>query len=171
MDILHLVDRLEELFNQSSAIPLSKKVAVDEEKLLDLIDQMRLAVPAEIKKAQSIINQQERIIAQAHEEASRTVALAKEQAEKLVSKDVIVQDARISADNIVRQAEQETKMMKLEADQYAIDSLDHLEIELSKILTQVRNGITSLRKTAEENISPNPAPAIDPSQESTAPDS
>jgi len=150
MDILHLVDRLEELFNQSASIPLSKKVAVDEEKLLDLIDQMRLAVPDEIKKAQSIINQKERIIAQSHEEANRTVSFAKEQAEKLVEKDVIVQDARVSAEAIINRAKEETKMIKLEADQYAIDSLDHLEIELSKILTQVRNGIMSLKETTQD---------------------
>ena len=77
MDILHLVDRLEELFNGSSALPLTKKVVIDEEKLLDIIDQMRLAIPDEIKKAQSIINQKERIIAQSHEEANRTNRFSK----------------------------------------------------------------------------------------------
>ena len=45
MDIFHLVDRLEELFNESHSFPLSHKVIVDEERMLDLIDQMRLAVP------------------------------------------------------------------------------------------------------------------------------
>ena len=145
MDILHLVDRLEELFNESNSIPLTKKVAIDEEKLLDLIDQMRLAIPDEIKKAQSIINQKERVIAQSHEEANRTVELAKEQAEILVSKDAIVTEAKIVAEDLIKKAGDETNLIKKEADQYAIDSLDHLEIELSKILTQVRNGMLSLK--------------------------
>ena len=155
MDILHLVDRLEELFNESSSLPLTKKVVIDEEKLLDLIDQMRLAIPDEIKKAQSIINQKERIIAQSHEEANRTVSLAREQSEKLVSKDVIVQEAKIIAEDIIKRARDETELIKKEADQYAVDSLDHLEIELSRILTQVRNGMMTLKEnqTTKENIS------------------
>ena len=154
MDILHLVDRLEELFNNSSSLPLTKKVIIDEEKLLDLIDQMRLAIPDEIKKAQSINNQKERIIAQSHEEANRTVSLAREQSEKLVSKDAIVQEAKIIADDIIKRARDETELIKKEADQYAVDSLDHLEIELSKILTQVRNGMMTLKdnQTTKENV-------------------
>ncbi len=145
MDILHLVDRLEELFNESKPMPLTHKVMVDEERMLDLIDQMRLAIPDEIKKAQQIINQRDRIIAQAHEEANRTIELSKEQSEKLVERDEIVERATHRAEEIKRQALEETKQIKKEADFYAIDSLEHLEIELSKILAQVRNGIQTLK--------------------------
>lgn len=145
MDILHLVDRLEELFNESSTIPMTHKVMVDEERMLDLIDQMRLAIPEEIKNAQQIINQKERIIAQAHEEANRTLELSKEQSQKLVERDEIVIKADQMAEEIKRRAVEETKLIKQEADMYAVDSLEHLEIELSKILTQVRNGIQTLK--------------------------
>jgi len=167
MDILHLVDRLEELFNGSSSLPLTKKIIVDEGKLLDLIDQMRLAIPDEIKKAQSINNQKERIIAQSHEEANRTILLAKEQSEKLVSKDAIVQEAKIIAEDIIKRARDETEFIKKEADQYAIDSLDHLEIELSKILTQVRNGMMTLKdnQAMKENL-----PEQDPDDSPTMPE-
>jgi len=145
MDILHLVDRLEELFNESHSFPLSHKVIVDEERMLDLIDQMRLAVPEEIKKAQQIINQKERIIAQAHEEANRTLELAKEQSQKLVERDEIVLKAQSLAEDFKRKAVEETKSIKQEADLYSIESLEHLEIELGKILSQVRNGIQALK--------------------------
>jgi hypothetical protein len=102
MDILHLVDRLEELFNESKSLPLTHKVIVDEERMLELIDQMRLAIPEEIKSSQQIINQKERIIAQANEEARRTIELAKEQSVKLVEKDAIVQKAEVMAENIIQ---------------------------------------------------------------------
>jgi fructose-specific phosphotransferase system component IIB len=78
MDILHLVDRLEELFNNSKPIPLSRNVVVDENSFMDIIDQMRISIPDEIKKAQQVIAQKDRILAQAQEEANRTVALARE---------------------------------------------------------------------------------------------
>ena len=52
MDILHLVDRLEELFNESRPIWFTHRVVMDEDRLLDLIDQMRVSIPDEIKKSQ-----------------------------------------------------------------------------------------------------------------------
>lgn len=145
MDILHLVDRLEELFNESRAVPMTNKVMVDEERMLDLIDQMRLAIPEEIKKSQQIINQKERIIAQANEEANRTIDLSKEQSQKLVERDEIVLKAGMIAEEIKRKALEENEAIKKEADMYAIESLEHLEIELSKILAQVKNGIQTLK--------------------------
>jgi len=146
MDILHLVDRLEELFNNSKGVPLTRMVMVDEERMLDLIDQMRLAIPDEIKNSQQIINQKERILAQANEEAHRIIELAKEQAEKLVERDEIVQKAKIIGDEIIQKAREETELIKREADEYAINSLEHLEVELNKILRQVQNGLITLKK-------------------------
>ena len=146
MDILHLVDRLEELFNNSKGVPLTRMVMVDEERMLDLIDQMRLAIPDEIKNSQQIINQKERILAQANEEAHRRIELAKEQAEKLVERDEIVQKAKIIGDEIIQKAREETELIKREADEYAINSLEHLEVELNKILRQVQNGLITLKK-------------------------
>lgn len=152
MDILHLIDRLEELFNESKPLLWSKKVLVDEEKMLDLIDQMRLSIPEEIKKSQQIINQKDRVIAQAHEEARRTIELAKEQSQKLVENDQVVKKAEVVAENIKQKAIDETKLIKKEADDYAIQSLEHLEIELERILNQVRNGVITLKQENQEFI-------------------
>ena len=151
MDILHLIDRLEELFNESKTFLWFKKVMVDEERMLDLIDQMRLSIPDEIKKAQQINNQKDRIVAQAHEEARRTLELSQTQSEKLVENDQIVKKAEIIADNIKHKALDETKIIKKEADDYAIQSLEHLETELIRILTQVRNGVNTLMKENQKN--------------------
>ena len=65
MDILHLVDRLEELFNQSRSIPFTHSVVVDEDRMLDIIDQMKASIPEEIKKAQQLMAQRDRLLAQA----------------------------------------------------------------------------------------------------------
>ena len=76
MDILQLIDRLEELFNQSKSIPLTRNVMVDEDRMLDIIDQMRIAIPEEVKKAQQLLGQRDRVLAQAQEEANRTLYAA-----------------------------------------------------------------------------------------------
>ena len=86
MDILHLVDRLEELFNQSRPIPLTHNVIVDEDRMLEIIDQMRISIPDEVKNAEQIIAQRDRVLAQAQEEANRTVKLAKEKGDVVYEK-------------------------------------------------------------------------------------
>jgi hypothetical protein len=149
MDILHLVDRLEELFNNSKPIPLSRNVVVDENSFMDIIDQMRISIPEEIKKAQQIIAQKDRILAQAQEEANRTVQIAREKSERMVEKSDIYQSAQTKADEITRQAAVDASQTQLDADRYVVDTLTGLERELRKVLAQVENGIKALEPKEE----------------------
>ena len=144
MDILHLIDRLEELFNNSRPIPLTHNVIVDEDKFLDIIDQMRISVPEEVKKAQQVYSQKDRVMAQAQEEANRTLQLARERAEALVDKELLTQDAQRRASQIIDQARMEAEDIKAGADQYALDSLMGLEAELERLTTQAQNGVQVL---------------------------
>lgn len=146
MDILHLVDRLEELFNESRPIWLTHSVIVDEDRMLDLIDQMRVAIPEEIKKAQQVVSQRDRILAQAKEEANRTIALAREKAEKRLEDNEIIQSANLRADQIIEQAHKEAAATQREADRYILESLTNLEVTMDRLLSQVRNGINTLQR-------------------------
>jgi len=145
MDILHLIDRLEELFNESRSIPFTHSVVVDEDRMLDIIDQMRVSIPEEIKKAQQLLAQKDRILAQAQEEANRTIALAREKSEQIVERDAIVQAAQARAEQIVGQAKQETEIQKREADDYMLETLTRMEMEMDRTLSQIRNGIKTLQ--------------------------
>ena len=145
MDILHLVDRLEELFNESRPVWFTHSVIVDEDRLLDLIDQMRITIPEEIKKAQQLLAQRDRILAQAQEEANRTIALAREKSEKLVEKDPVTQASQARANQLVEQAKIECEQTKRDADEYVIQALRSLETELEKSMTHVKNGIMALQ--------------------------
>jgi hypothetical protein len=149
MDILHLIDRLEELLNESRPIPFTRNVMVDEEKMLDLIDQMRVAIPDEVKKAQTVLAGRDRLMAQAQEEANRTIALAREKSEQLVERDAIVQAAQARAEQIIAQSKTDIDASRIEADNYVVESLTQLEVELDRILTQVRNGIRTLQETKQ----------------------
>ncbi len=149
MDILHLVDRLEELLNQSRPFLFTHNVMVDEDRMLDIIDQMRVAIPDEVKKAQQILTQRDRIIAQAQEEANRTLAIAREKSDQLVERDAIVQAAQARADQILSQARADAEKTRRDADNYVIETLTRLEMELDRSLTQVRNGIRTLQDEAK----------------------
>jgi vacuolar-type H+-ATPase subunit H len=146
MDILQLIDRLEELFNESKNFPFTKNVMVDEDRMLDIIDQMRIAIPEEVKKAQQLLGQRDRVLAQAQEEANRTLEIARQKADQLVSKDPVVQEAQRRADQILAQARAEAETTRADADDYVIQSLTQLQDELERIANQVNNGVRAVKE-------------------------
>ena len=146
MDILQLIDRLEELFNSAKAVPFTHNVIVDEDRMLELIDQMRIAIPEEVKKAQQVMAQRDRVMAQAQEEANRTLQLSRDKAEQIVQKDMIVQEAQRRADQIVNQARNEAEATRVDADNYVVDTLMQLQEQISKLSGQVGNGIRMVQE-------------------------
>ncbi len=145
MDILQLIDRLEELFNESKSIPLTRNVMVDEDRMLDIIDQMRIAIPEEVKKAQQLLGQRDRVLAQAQEEANRTIEIARQKADQMVTKDMIMQEASRRAEQVLAQARADAENIRGDADDYVIDSLTQLQAELDRITNQVNNGIRTVK--------------------------
>lgn len=141
MDILQLIDRLEELFNDAKAVPFTHNVIVDEDRMLELIDQMRIAIPEEVKKAQQVMAQRDRVMAQSQEEANRTLQLARDKAEQMVQKDMIVQEAQRRAEQIMSQARAEAEATRADTDNYVVDTLTQLQDQISKLGNQVGNGL------------------------------
>jgi cell division septum initiation protein DivIVA len=154
MDIQHLIDRLEEMFNESRPIWFTHLVIIDEDRMFDLIDQMRVSIPEEVKKAQQILVQRDRILAQAQEEANRTLALAREKSEQLVDRDGIVGAAQARGEQIIAQARIEAEATKHEADEYVLETLTRLEMEMERSMNQVRNGIRALQTDEVHNPAP-----------------
>src|SRR5512136_3002867 len=122
MDILHLVDRLEEIFNTGRPVPIIHRMLVDEDRVLEIIDQMRVSIPEEVKKAQQVLDQRDRILAKAQEEAARTVELAKGKADQLVEREPLVSQAQSRAEQIVQNAKGDAQVVRSEADEYALSS-------------------------------------------------
>jgi hypothetical protein len=145
MDIQNLVDRLEQVLNESSRIPLTTNLVVNEDKIFAIVDQMRVTVPEEIKRAGRIEGEKERILAQAHEEADRIRSLAKQEASELVNREIITTAAQERADHILGQARREEIAIRQEADAYVMDVLTSLEEDLLRSIAVVRNGLHKLQ--------------------------
>jgi F0F1-type ATP synthase membrane subunit b/b' len=158
MDIQHLVDRLEDLIDEGRHVPFSKYTLIDEERALEIIDQMRISIPEEIEKAARVLAQRDRILAQANEEAARLVQLARERGDQLVDREALVQAAQSRAANIIEAARQEAESITNDADRYVLDTLSDLEQQLVKVLTIIRNGISQV------SMSKQPKPAQPMSQ-------
>jgi vacuolar-type H+-ATPase subunit H len=145
IDILHLVDRLETLLSKSWRLPFTSNVVIQEDAFLDIIDQMRISIPEEVKQARRVTAERERLLEQAQEEADRIVALAHEQAGSLADDHEIVKTAQARADEVLARAQHTAESVKGDADTYVMESLSSLEEQLMMLLTTVRNGIRQVQ--------------------------
>jgi len=158
MDIQHLVDRLEDLVDEGRHMPFSKFTMIDEERALELIDQMRISIPEEVEKSAKVLAQRDRILAQANEEAARLIQAAREQGVQLLDREATVQAAQNRAANIVEQARHDAENITAEADQYVLDTLAKLEQQLAKALGVVRNGINEVNTSGTPQQEPQTMP-------------
>jgi glycyl-tRNA synthetase beta subunit len=144
IEIQLLIDRLEALLIESRSIPFSSSVMIDRDRCFDIINQMRVSIPEEIKKAKRLQQERDRIIAQANEEAERIVALARGQAQEMVSGHQVVSQAETRMGTVMERAQREAAEVRAGADEYALAVLKGLEGQLLEYLNTVRNGIRTL---------------------------
>ncbi len=160
MDILYLVDRLENLIASSSRVPLLNQILIKDGDILTIVEQMRTSIPDEFKQARRIIQDKERILAQAQADASGLLAKAREEADKTVSREgllrateeraqEILRRAQEQAQQITRQAGVEGEQLKDEADAYVAETLRGLREHLMDFGTEVDRWILSIEKGLE----------------------
>jgi vacuolar-type H+-ATPase subunit H len=142
---------LERLLNESWRMPLSAYLVINEDDFLDVIDQLRTAIPKEIKQAERVQQERDRMIAQAEEEAERIVQMAHDESSKQLEDHQIIAAANQRAQTIIERAHREAEVLRLEADDYAkqvlvaLDSqLGTMEQQIAMLLNTVRNGLQTL---------------------------
>lgn len=172
MDILHHIDRLEELVGEARKLPVGGGLVLSRQRLLDLIDRMRVAVPKEVYDAREVIEKRDEVLADATAEASRIIARAKEEVEERLKETEVVKAAEERARQLLAQgqerllelsreaeaqaaarlddAQEAAREQMREADVYALQTLRKLETELNEFIATVRRGIDTLEKRAAE---------------------
>ena len=146
MDILYLVDRLENLIAGSRRMPLVNQIMLKESDILNIIEQMRTAIPDEIKQFRRIIQEKERILAQAQADASTLLSRAREESERAMNREGLLRAAEDRSHDMVRQAEEKAEQLKIEADAYVAETLRALHDHLSSIEMEVGRSILSIEK-------------------------
>ncbi|RLT41655.1 MAG: hypothetical protein DWI58_08285 [Chloroflexi bacterium] len=171
MDLLHLVDRIEELLATAQKMPIGNRAIIDRRRMLDIIDQMRIAIPHEVREAQDIVARRDHVLREAEEDRRLIEAQAQERASRMVESHEISQAARARAEEIAREAERrlqdrideanqdisqridESRSIAREqmraADEYARDLLERLERQLGTFVKSVRAGIDQLEPTPQ----------------------
>jgi hypothetical protein len=144
IDIIFLVERLESIIANGKKLPLTNNVVVDQTAALGLIDELRVAVPEEVRAAKRINAEGERIIEKAQEEAERVVAKAQEQAAFLIDERGLTQLAEAESRRIVTEAEADAEDVRRGADEYAVNVLVGLEGDVVRTLQSIKKGIDLL---------------------------
>jgi len=147
------VDRLEELVDHGSRVPLTHKVAIDEEMFLNIIDQMRITIPQEIKLAKEIQAERDKYVAQAHDEARQIIAQAREDAARMLDEHQLRKEATVQAELVIRRAQEERDRIRAGADAYAETRLRELAQLLEQWQSTVQKGLSVLDKRRTETSS------------------
>ena len=150
MDVMALIDRLEDLVATARKVPFGSMVLLSEQKLYEVIDEMRSSLPEELKQARWIVKERQEMVNEAEKESNRIIGEAKERAKDLASESEIVKRAEEQAAEILDSARSREREIRLGAEDYADEMLANLEVNLGKLLTAVQRGRDRLQgKSAE----------------------
>jgi hypothetical protein len=141
---MYLVERLEELLTDGRKVPFKNLVMIDQNYALDMIDQLRMAIPEEVKTARRVNSEVDRLLEAAREEAKAILARAQEQATYLIEERELTRQAEEMGREIVRQSNSEAEATRRGADDYAAEVLSKLEAEVMRTLKNIRLGLDVL---------------------------
>ncbi len=158
MEVLDILNDLEELVEESTKIPMTGKVLIDADELLDYVDRIRAVLPDEIKQAKWITREHQRIIADAEQEAKRLVVQTHEELTKQAEQSEIARQAQEYAEQLVGKAKTAAVDIRTGASEYADDVLKSLETHLEKVALELRKGREELAKTMNKQEQPQQAP-------------
>jgi hypothetical protein len=134
---MQLLDDLETVVSKGRRFPGSSKVTVDGQQIINLIDELRVSIPVELHQARRVVQERQRIVIDAQEEARHILDGAKERAEYLVSQAGILAEARQRSEQRLREAEDQATRTHSGVTQYGLSVISELEELLQKQLRQL----------------------------------
>ncbi len=147
MKTLEIIERIEELLENSKRIPFSSNIMVKGEEVFDLLDELRNILPEEFKQSRWIVKERENMIAEAKKTAEKIISDGEERAQVLISEDEIMRNARRKAEQIVSAIEARARTIRLEAEDYADEKLASLEAVLHKLINSIEKGRDKFNKS------------------------
>ncbi|NLI91391.1 MAG: ATP synthase F0 subunit B [Peptococcaceae bacterium] len=146
--LIDLIEQLEEILDRGTKVPLTGKIMVDEEVVLEILDGIRSVLPEEIRQANLVLADRDRLMEDARNEGQRIVDRAQKQAEQLIQENEIVAQSRAYAEDIARKAQQYSRDVKLGALKYSDDLLHDVEKKLEETFKAVKSSRDELNVMA-----------------------
>jgi len=143
MEILAILETLEDLIEKSVSVPLSGKCLVDKEEVLEIVKEMRLKLPDDIKQAKWVKEERQRILLEAQKEANNIVKDAENKISSLVDEHEITKKAYEQANEIIANAQKNAREIRLGTREYA-DSI------LNKVEEILKDAVDTIEANREE---------------------
>ena len=161
MKVLELLDEIEEMVDTASGFPMTGKIIIEADELLEIVKEIRVELPDEIEQAKWIKDERQRILEEEKAEYETILKDAKTQAEALVEQDDITMKAKKRADEIMRVADQNAKSLKLATCEYVDhilynfqDKMDQLNAAyFNDMFNHIQNTFDSINTTISQNRS------------------
>ena len=145
-DARRLIDMLYDLVNDAKNFPLSgDKCVIDRETALDLIEELRDGLPAELERAQDLIRGREEYVNKAKQEVDKMIQRADAEAKSKVADSELVLAARSRAGEIIRRAEDRSSEMYRVVNEYTEDALRRTEEAIQAALEEVKQSRVKFR--------------------------
>ena len=146
MDIQFLVERLEALVVNARKVPMTSQIILEQLTVLDLIDQLRVAIPEEVRAARRVNQETDRVLGKARDESEQIIGAAQEQAALLLQDQSILREAELKSQEMLDRAQEKSEETMSGADQYAADVLERLESDLVKTLSIIKKSLEVLEE-------------------------
>ena len=145
-----LIDELYDVLEKGWSLPLSGgKSFIDSEEAKQILDEIREAIPAEVRKAKAIGADRAQIISEAQREAETIVRVAEEKAKTLVNQEEIVRQAQAKANDIMAQAQVKFREMRKASNDYVEDIMRRTDEAVSASLAELRKTRQSIKSTQQ----------------------
>jgi len=151
MNIEQILENMDEMLDKSWGLPLSGgRTVVDADKIRDLIDDIRINLPTEIKQAKAIVSDRSEILIAAKKEGEAIIRKAEERSKAMISHEEIVKQAQERAADIMTQAQVKAREIRQAAYDFSDDLLKGTEEALAKSLGDVRSTRQALRSNSRQ---------------------
>ena len=146
MEIFDVIDQLEDIIESSFTVPIVRKTLVSKSDIMELLSELRLRLPEDLKQAKWVKEERTRIITEAHQEAANIVKETEDQITQMVNEHEITKKAYEQANEIIENAQKNAREVRLGAKQYAENILSSLETRLTGQIQEIQAGREELRK-------------------------
>lgn len=154
MDGLELLDELEDIIDKGAGIPFSGRCILERDELMDVIQELKLKLPDDLKQAKWIKEERQRILQEAQAEADNIIKAANEKGISMINEHEITQQAVEQARQIIEQAKSDALAIEDQAYNYVDSLLETVEKvsvssmkELEQCISIVRNNRSELRSS------------------------
>ncbi len=144
--LLDYLDILEDIIDSSKTVPFSSKISVEKEKIIDLISEMRLNLPNEMRQAQRIIEDHDKIISDAKTKATSVLKEADATAKMMTNSHEVFKRATEQANEVMDETKKSARDLRLNAMDYA----DEILAKTEEVIRQSAAKINQEHRLMEE---------------------